>query len=144
MKDKKVSFDIFKITSYPWKVKCSIINCILSFSFFSVFILICAVILLTSAQFARSSPLEIIENNEVPVEGESENLTDSQDGEIIQNEPIVDESNSVNEDDDGELDDDDDVEYIEEEDPEMIERTTGIEIQICAENPNIIYPLQTR
>lgn len=42
-------------------------------------------------------------------------------------------------------DDDVDEEYIEEEvDSEMIERTTGIEIQICAENADIIYPLQTR
>lgn len=78
----------------------------------------------------------------------SENLTDSQDDEIIKNEPIAFESDPVNENEEivNDYNDDDvDEEYIEEEvDPEMIERTTGIEIQICAENADIIYPLQTR
>lgn len=96
--------------------------------------------MLTSAQIARSSPLEIIENNEVPVKGESESLTDSQDGKIIHNQPSAFQSHLYEYVDD---DDNDDYDYVE-EDPEMIERTTGIEIPICTEHADIRYPLQTR
>jgi hypothetical protein len=98
----------------------------------------------------RSAPeLEIIENNEVPLERESKNSDDSY---LMENkeeeaaQPF--ENDSVNyEGYDGEDDDDDDEYYGDDDDAvdaEMLERTLGIEIPICTKHADLKYPLHTR
>lgn len=113
------------------------INYILSFSFLlSVFLLICAVIL-TSAQFARSSPLEIIENNEFPVDSGDDELNSGGNSDIVES-VAYQKDDEVSEVD--EIDDEDDAEV----DPEMLERSVGIEIDVCDKYAELKYPLHLR
>lgn len=101
------------------------------------FILICAVILMTGVQFARSSPLEIIENNEVPVESNDDELNSSGNSDIVESAEYQKEaSDEILE--ESEEDDDSDGEI----EPDMLERMFGIENPICAQYAELKYPLQ--
>lgn len=98
----------------------------------------------------RSTPeLEIIENNEVPLEsGEGKSSDDSY---LVENEENEEEAQPAENDavnyegDDGE--DNSDEYYGDDDDAvdaEMLERTLGIEIEICAKHADLKYPLHTR
>ena len=109
-----------------------------SFSlFFSASLLICAVIL-TSSQFARSSPLEIIENNEFPVESSDDELNGSKNSDIV--ESVAFQKDEVSAADEI-LDDDDNNDDEAEVDTEMLERTLGIENDVCEKYVELKYPL---
>jgi hypothetical protein len=108
--------------------------------------------LLTSAQLVRSLPeLEIIENNEVPLESEGKSSEDSylmqnENGEEEEEQAQPVENDSVNY--EGELDNDYNDEYYDDDDDtvdaELLERTLGIDIPICAKHADLKYPLHTR
>lgn len=94
--------------------------------------------------------LEIIENNEVPLESDSKSSDDSYsfDNENGKEEEIQAFANdSVNYETNDEDDNDDDEYYGYDDDTvdaEMLERTLGIEIPICTKHADLRYPLHTR
>jgi hypothetical protein len=98
----------------------------------------------TSAQFARSSPLEIIENNEFPVDSGDDELNSSGNSDIVDGVAYQKDEVSVADEilDDDDNDDDDDEEA--EVDPEMLERTIGIESEVCDKYADLRYPLHLR
>ena len=114
-----------------------------SFSLPTVSILICCVILLTSTQFARSSPLEIIENNEVPVGSNDDELNSSDNSDVVDS--VAYQKDEVSAVDETLNYDDNEDDYVEAEvDPEFVERTVGVENAICDKYPELKYPLHLR
>lgn len=109
--------------------------------FSSVSILICAVILLTSSQFARSSPLEIIESNEFPVDSSDDEVKSSGESVAYQKDEVSVVDEILDDDEDGSDDEDSDEAEI---DPEMLERTVGLDSPICFEHAELRYPLHLR
>lgn len=96
---------------------------------------------MTGVQFARSSPLEIIENNEVPVESNDVELNASGNSDIVESAEYQKEAADEILDEDEEEDDDDSNAEV---DQEMLEKMFGIESPICDKYAELKYPLQIR
>lgn len=99
---------------------------------------------MTSSQFARSSPLEIIENNEFPVDSSEDELNSGGNSDIVESVAYQKEDDEVSVADEILNDDDNDDDDVAEVDPEMVERTVGIEVEVCDKYADLRYPLHLR